>query len=817
MTSIIHDLRAAIRTLSSRPVFTAFVVGALALGIGATTAIYSIVDGILLRPLPYESPDELVIIGTTSPSHVTAPITDENSPYRLMGPSLGNFLDWRARLTSITGLVAVEPRRYDVRTESGPEPISGTAITPGFFELLGIAVEQGRSFADEEHRTGSDAVAILSHGTWVARFGADPAAIGRTLDAVSGPLEIVGVLPASFQPPEGAGLGDTRFWVPLAEDHESYQDRGTRTIYALGRLMPDASLTLARDELWTLSERIAEEHPDGNVFEDGTQFGTGANRLHEETTAGATGVLLPLLGAVGLLLLIACANVANLCLAQGIDRQRELAIRAAMGAGRGRIVRQLLTESLLLAGLAGAAGVALAHVGVRAFVALSPGGLPRMGDVGVDIRVLSFAVGITALTGITFGLFPAVHLSRSEPGDSLKLRSTSTGSPGRQRFRTTLVIIEAALAVILSIGVGLLFNSFVQLRSVDPGFDPAGLTTFVVSAPGGFGDRAATIDFQARVEERLARLPGVERVATASNLPLERVNWRAGVRLEGETEGEGRGVDSYVVSGAYFATLGVDVLQGRVPDRTATPDSPNVIAVNRAFADELLGTEQAVGTRVHMAFAGTPMTATIVGVVENVRQIGLSTPPRPALFGAATQLGWPRLKVIVRSVSTPTATSLRQAMQDVEPDVPVTRISTLRDHVGNGTVRPRFYSGLMASFAVLALVLAVTGIYSATLYAARARTHEAGVRMALGALPGSVRALIVRQGMRAVTFGVALGIVGSVFIARFVESLLYGIEPTDVVTFATTSAVFIAVAFVANWVPARYATRVDVLKVLRGD
>ena len=824
-SSLLQDVRFALRSLSARPGFASVIVIALGLGIGATTTIYCIVDGVLLRPLPYADAARLVGVGTTSERFHTSPLANEADAYRMMGVAMGNFADWRERAETLDALVAAEWRSFDVQTDDGPEQVSGAAVTRGFFEMLGVRPTLSRLFDASEHTEGAERIAVLSHGAWQKRYGGDVDVVGQDLETTTGSYQIVGVLPAEFRPPEAMSLINTSIWVPIAENSPDYANREGRSLVVMGRLAPGITLTAARQELWNLADRIADEVPEGNVHPDGTQFGAGANSLLTATVGSVSEILLPLQGAVGLLLLIACANVANLYLAQGIARQRELAVRSALGAGRWRLVRQLLTESVLLAGLGGAVGLALAQAGLRAFVTLSPPGTPRIGELSIDLNVLLFAIAVSTATGVAFGLYPALHLSRTHTGEALEEGLRVTGTPARRRFRNLLVITEAALAVILSVGAGLMFSSMLRLTAVDTGFDATGVTTLRVQAAGGFeqADPDVTFDFQRRLLEQFETIPGAAVVATGSNVPMQPTNWRAGVLFDGETVADGRGVNSFVVSPGFFDALRIPMLDGRMLNDGDQAGGPTTVVVNRAFVEEFgdkLASKGGVGSLFRMSGTEDSLEQIeIVGVVENMRQEQLAAEPVPEIYTSAQQTAWPLLNVLVRMEpgATLDVASARRLVSRVDPNVPLTRYATLSDRIRASVVEPRFYSALMSGFAAVALLLAASGIYATTLFAVRSRTREVGIRIALGARTSGVRRMLVRQGMMPTVVGCAIGLLSAIPLSRLVDRFLFSTEATDLTTLTWTATLFLATAMAACWLPARRASELDVQTALRAE
>lgn len=815
----VPNLRHVLRGTLARPLFGLTVAVVIGLGIGATTTVYSVIDGVLLSELPYPEARRLVAVGTTFPSRNPELLREDEAVYRLAGVAMGNFRDWRDRATTLDRLVAAEHRALDLQTPDGPERVTIAAVTEGFFETFGAGPQLGRMFVDADAAPGAAAVALLSDEVWRSRFGADPGIVGTTIETTGEPVRVVGVLEPGFSGPEAMSLSQVGFWMPLNEQEQSYEDRGRRSLYVLGRLAPDATLANAREELWALADRIAREVPEGNVYPDGSQFGAGANPLRGETIGDVSATLWAFLGAVLLLLLVACVNVANLFLARGLDRERELSVRAALGAGRARIVGQLMSESLILALAGGAIGAGLAILGVRTFVAWAPPSLPRLAEVAVDLRVLVFTLLSSVVTALLFGLAPALHLSRTVPAEALRGAGRVAGSRGGARPRGLLVAAESALALVLAIGAALLLNSVVRLQAVDPGFRTEGISTFVVNAPGGWEDSGATHDFRRRLLERLRAEPGVDAVAVASNVPAQDPNWAAGILFGGESEGEGRGIPTFMVSEGYFELLGITRVAGRIPSDDLAADAPGEVVVNRAFVREFVPDSDPLELEFRMSWLGGYRPVRVVGVVENIRQNHPSLPPEPAVYAPAAQIPWPVQQVLVRSATGGSfpARAAREAVAEVDPTVPITRFATLSERLWNTTIEPRFYALLMTGFAAVAILLAAAGIYATAAYGVSQRTHEMGIRMALGATVGAVRGLVVRQALATVVLGMATGIAAAALATRALGDMLFEVAPRDIATFAAAAMAFLLVALVSLWLPARRATRMDVLSALREE
>jgi predicted permease len=803
LDALVQDLRYALRTLRKAPAFSLVAVLTLALGIGATTALFSVVRGVLLKPLPFPAPERLVRLWQASPV-LDAPRTTL---------SANDLEDWKARQQSFSDIGAwwyVERMSgVDLSGTGEPEQLEATFVTEGFFSTLGMAPQLGRPFLPEENQRGQDAVVVLSHGVWTRRFGADPALVGRTLTLDGVPHTVVGIMPPSFTFP----ADQMDVWLPLSNISESGipRTRFNRFLSVVGRLKPGVTLDTARAELGGISKQLAEAHPESNA-----QYpGVTAIPLHEAITGDVRPALLVVLGAVSLLLLIACANVANLQLARATLREREMAVRAALGAGPGRLMRQLLTESIVLAALGGALGMALAVWGTEALVGLSIHQLPRLREVGVDGEVLAFAAGATLLTGVLFGLLPALRARTPRLEPVLKAGSRGTVGSGGARLRGVLVVAEVAIAVVLATGAGLATRSLARMLSEDPGFRADGAAVVSFSVPGD--RKAGPRPYLAEVLERVRAVPGVQSAAVMKYLPLEGTGEESPFRRPGHPEDEASPPHMLAIhaSNDYFRTLGIPLLGGRDFELTDTVDAPPVLVVNQAWARRYFPGEDAVGKSVSL---GTTEFR-IVGVVGDVRQAGLAEPAPPLAYLHVLQFRRSSMNLVVRGQGAPLAlaAAARQAIWSLNSQQTISRITTLEQVVSEAVTRPRLLSVLLGLFAGLGLTLAAVGIYGVLAYTVSQRQREMGVRLALGAKPADVLRLVLKSGMALAGAGVALGIAGSLGLSRVMGSVLYGIAPHDPLTFGGVMALLLTVALVACLVPARRAMRVDPAVTLRGD
>jgi putative ABC transport system permease protein len=804
METLWQDVRYGLKTLGKSPGFTTVAVLALAIGIGANTAIFSVVNAVLIRPLPFREPDRLVRIWESNP--------ERNAP--LFSISAANYLDWREQCTSFERIEAYRREQpVAIAGDDGPEQVMSGRFSAGLPGVLGLAPQLGRSFVADEERPGSGAVAILGHGFWQRRFGGDPGVIGKPITLDGEPYTIVGVMPEGFVLPNNAA----EVWTPLAFSGPEL-DRANRFLRVLARLKPGVPLEQATAELAAVAARLAEQHPDAN-----RGWGVAVQGLQETVVdARVRRALLVLLGAVGFVLLIACANVANLLLARAAGRGREIAVREALGASRGRIVRQLLTESMLIALAGGALGLLLAAWGIDFLAALDPGTIPRVAEVDVDGRVLGFTLATSVLTGLAFGLFPALRASAQDLNTALKEGGQDRSGERGRGFRSTLVVLEAALALVLLIGAGLLARSFVRLQEVSLGFEPRGVTALQISLPKSrYPEAAQARDFVGRLIERVATLPGVTAAGAASTVPMFGGNTMTAFTVEGRPSqpGEYEAADFRVVTPGYLDTLGVPLLRGRGLTPADDEGAPPVLVINETFARRYWPGEDALGKRIAIrGVEGEPHT--VVGVVGDVRELEAETEPRPTMYQPLMQFPAMRsMTVVARAEGEPEglAAALREQVWAIDRDQPIASIASMEEIVGRSIAEPRFNALLLGLLAGVALLLALVGIAGVVAYGVARRTREIGVRMALGAHPDDVLRLVLVQGLRPVLAGVAIGLPAAYASSRVLSGLLFGVSPTDPWTYAGVAALLVAAAAVACWVPARRAARVDPVVALRTD
>ena len=802
-----QDVRYGARTLRWSPGFTAVAVITLALGVGANTAIFTVVNAVMLRPLPFAEPNRLVRFWESNPG----------KGWPTFSVSHPTFLDWRNQSRSFERMAAHTGAGFTLTSAGSPEIARASAVTEGFLPVLGTTPSLGRNFRPDEDRPGGHTqVAIVTHGFWQRRLAANPSVLGTTLTLDGRPFEIVGVLPPSF-----SWIRPLDLLVPLAPDPS--RSRSDHRLLVIGRLTPGVSLEQARSEMDGIAAQLARQFPESNGGWSVRLSGFYDWLVPRETRDS----LMIFMGAVGLVLLIACGNVASLMLARAASRQKEFAIRVALGARRLRIVRQLLVESMLLALLAGSLGLLVAWLGTRLVTAAGPAaGLPRLDEVSLDARVFGFALTIALLSGFLFGLIPAVQASRPQIGEHLKDGARgASGGAARQRLRSALVVGEVALSVALLIGAGLLIRSFSQLQRVQPGFQLDRVATMRVNLPRPAYDGAAkSRAFYERLVPAVAALPGVRSVATSSAVPLSGGNTSTELHIPGRTVPADvpLSADWRLVGPGYFHTMNIP-LRGRDFDNRDVPvgDTPNapVTIISESMARRYWPGEDPIGkTVIISSFGRAPQT--IIGVAGDVRSFGLETEAAPMVYGSAmVYTGWNPMSLVIRSAVDPVShvDAIRDAIRQIDPAVPVYDVRTLDDLLSESFGPRRFNMYLLGSFAAVALVLACVGLFGVLAYLVSQRTRDIGIRLALGATRRDVVRLIVGQGMVLAVGGAVLGVAGALGSARLMQSLLFSVSPRDPLTFAAVPLALIAVALVACYLPARRAMRVDPLVALRSE
>jgi len=791
-----NDLKYALRQLANNPGFAAAAVLTLALGIGANTAIFSAVDRVLLRPLPYRDPQRLVMLFHDNSK------TGQRKDF----VSFQALEEFRARLNGFEQMAAVSPPWSQVlNTEGEPERLASRFVSADFFPLLGVTPARGRGFQAAEDRPGAPATVIVSQGFWQSHFA------GRSFEPVvitlnRNPVTIVGVLPAGFRFQEDADL-----WMPISTNPLPARGR-IRFLQVIGRLRPGVAWEQAAKDAAGVARQMEKENPE-------SQSGLGVTvlPLEEQVVGEARPALLLLLGAVGCLLLIACANVANLLLARGASRSREVAVRAALGAGRVRLLRQFLAESLLLSLLGAAAGLLLAYWGVDLIRGIGGAYLPRAEEITINPRILGFTLAVTAVIGGLFGLLPALQLSGAHINESLQEGGRAVAGKTSGKQRKVLTVVEVALALLLMTGTGLLARSFARLLGVDPGFQVRNVLTLQIGIPPNkYAQPPQQVAFYRQLFERLEALPGVQAAGGTTRLPL-----REGVSTYVEVEGhpkppsEAPEIEFRRASNDYFRAMGIPLLEGRTFSDRDTADRPSVSLVNQTAARRLWGGETPVGKRLRLT--QSQQWTTVVGVVGDIRHFGLDHEVRPEMYISFLQ-GPPSTPLLaLRTTGDPAAlaSAVRNELRGLEPELVIWNIAPLEELLAGSMASRRHTLGLIGLFALVALALAAVGIYGVLAYGVTQRMREMAVRMALGARPADVLRLVIGEGMRMVVAGAVLGLIGSVLLARFLTGLLYGVSPLDLSSYAASVVLLVLVALLACYVPARRATRVDPVTALR--
>lgn len=812
-----QDLRHACRVLRRSPGFTATTVLTIAMGVGATTAIFTVVRGVLLRPLPYADAERLANIW------VDLGVGNQSLP----AVSAGDFADYRARshtfedFAAASGGVMIGATGVLTGTGGDPEHVDVSAVTANFFPLLGVTPAFGRQFTGDEQRPNGPPVVIVSHGLWQRRYGADPTIVGRFIELDGVRHLVVGVLPpfSLLLPAEAFLVKDAEIWKPLQIDFTRVPPRNFTSLTVFGRTRPGVTMVQAQEEMTQIARKLREEHPEHAA----SNMRIRVVPLHDDIVKAARTPLQVLALAVALLLAIACANVAHLLLARGSGRVHEMAVRSALGASGWRLARQLAAENIVLAVIGGAAGLALARVALRALLSFAPATLPRQASITMDVPVFLFAALATLIAGLVFGVIPTIASARTASAVTL-MRTGRGGTRVHGRIRRLLIAGEMALSLVLLVGAGLLLRSMVLLQQVRPGFDVERVTTFAVSLPRAtYADGHARAEFVRRVEAGIAAIPGVEAVGGISQLPLTGSGPLSPYAYDERTAAlwESATADGRAVTPGYFHALGTRLLAGRFFDEHDTPDRPRVVIIDELLAARAWPGQSAIGQRLQTRPTGEPdRFAEVVGVVEHMRLLDLRRPVRGQIYTPYARPAPTQLSIVVRAsgdgdVASLTA-ALRQTMRSLDPTLPIT-VRPMRDYLTNNLAQTRFSFLLMSVFAVLAVLLAGIGIYGVMAYAVGQRTKEIGIRMALGEAPGRIRNRVVREGMRLVAISLVLGLAGAFLLARAQSALLFGVRPSDPFTFLVAPMILVAVAFLGCYLPARRATRVDPLLALQRD
>jgi putative ABC transport system permease protein len=807
MASLWQDVKLSVRMLRRNPGFGAIAVVTLALGIGGTSAIFSVVNGVLLRPFPFGDPDRLVVVWERN--------LNRGLPYMVVSPP--NYADWRAQNNVFDEMGAFSRRRYILEGEAESSVVRGATVTAGMFSVVGVSPLFGRLFNGDDDREGGARVVLLSYGSWRNRFGADPDVVGSSIRLGGIPHTVVGVMPQGFEfpPPivlEGAiPTEETELWVPFAMDMEG-GNRSAHFMTVIARLKSGVDLRTADAEMNTIARRLQQEYPSSNAGWDVT-----LTPLDRQVLGDVSAQLMILLGAVGLVLLIACVNVANLLLARGTTRLKEFALRASLGAGRGRLIRQLTTESLGLSLMGGLAGLGVALWGAKALARLGPQDIPRLEGVGLDASVLGFTLLVSLLTGVLFGLAPAFQ--GASENLSQRLREAGRGqaeSRGSSRLRSALVVAEVGLSLVLLVGAGLLIQSFVRLSGVDTGFDARDrLTLRITPLESRYPEDPHLVAAYTELERRLNSAPGIGAAGFINSIPLAVDRGGTSFTKEGETEAppnENRSVNFAVVTPTYFQAMGVRLASGRQFSEADGPQVEPVVIVNDAFVRTHFPDQDPVGVRlgVHgQAFR-------IVGVVGGVRHNTLRHDPNPSIYVPYAQIPWSRsMSLVVRGERDVALPAARGVIRQFDQTLPIYDVKPMEQILGESLARMRFSTTLMLAFAIVALLLAAVGIYGVIAYSVSRRTQEIGVRLAVGAEKSDVLQLVLGQGLRLVGIGILVGVAAALGLSRFLGSLVYGIGTTDVVTLIGVALLLVVVAVLACYVPARRAMRVDPVEALR--
>jgi putative ABC transport system permease protein len=802
MENVIRDLRASIRSLLKKPGFTVVVVSMLAVGIATNTAIFSVVNGVLLRPLPYENDDRVVTVWQTAPNRGVD--REETSP--------ADFFDWQEQSQSFEEFGLAEPWGHLMTGDAEPEAIRSWVVSPGFFEALGAQPFLGRTFLPEEYQPGSSPVVIVGYKWWQSHFGGDRKLIGRKLTFNNEATTVVGIMPPEFEYPPGREV-----WAPRPRRANDMQNRGRTFIFVVGRLKPGREREQAQQEMDAIAARLARQYPQTNAG-----VGILLLPLRQVLFGDVRPALLVLFGAVGLVLLIACANVANLLLARAADRQREFAIRSSLGASRGRLVRQLMIESLILAGVGGFGGVLLSSWLIKVVVAVGGNRLPRLEQINLNSSVLLFAVGISIFTALLFGLAPALQNARVNLQDVLKEGThTATAGRARQHIRRGLVVVQVAVAFVLLVGAGLLARSFAALLEIDPGFTANRALALEISLARRTTEQRAA--FLNTTLEKLAAMPGVVGAGAASALPFSenQVAQPTTIKIEGRPSvaPEGDATANLIsVTADYFRAMGVPLLSGRFLTRFDTKDVP-VAVINHTMALRYWPDEDPIGHKVSFRSYGGDFTAEIVGVVGDMHTAGLETEPKPEIFVShASAIGYPNsMTYFVRTATDPRTMlpAIKDKIREVNREQAFSSVSTIDELVAQSLNQRRFNLLLLASFAVLALILASVGLYGLISFMTAQRTQEIGIRMAFGADRRDVLKLVIGQGMALTLAGIVIGLLASLALTQLMQSLLYGITATDPMTYVLIAFVLSAVPLLACYIPARRAMTVDPMVALR--
>ena len=797
-SNVIRDVRFGLRQLWKAPGFSVVAILTLGLGIGSSSAIFSVVNGVLLRPLPYPEPDALVRVHEVVPQ------------YGRFSVAPANFLDWRTQNKSFERIAAYSGTSGTLIWDDGPERVQGASVSWDLMELLKVRPALGPGFEEKHDRPGGNDVLILSHGLWLRRFGGDPAVIGTSINFSGTPATIVGVMPEGFYFPSRTA----EFWRPIAIN-PSDPPRGAHFLGVVARLKEGVTTDQAGAEMKGIAEQLAKQYPNNSANESAEIVS-----LLEQVVGTIRPALMTLLAAVGVVVLIVCANIANLLLVRASMREKEVAIRTALGAGRSRLAMQMLAESLVLSLTGGALGLLLAYLAIPAIQTLSAGSIPRVADVSIDGSVLGFTLVASLLTGVIFGLVPAWQASRAGAGSALKEGGRSSVGSGGKWMRSALLVAEVALSLVLLVGAALLLRSFSKLTNVNPGFNPQGVLAFQVSLPAAsYADDGKVLQYYDRLLERLAATPSVTSAAAVQSLPI-RGSYVLSVVIHGQptpAPGEEPSANYRAITPDYFATMGIPVLRGRAFTRQDATTGARVTIVDEAFARRHYPGEEAIGRRIDIG-NGTD-NAEIIGIVGNVNYTGLDALPTPTMYMSTAQDSFNTLWVMARTEGDPNALSgtVRQIVRDLDGRLPAYSMTPLAEVVSESVAQQRFSMLLILLFGGVALFLSAVGLYGVVAYTVSLRTREIGLRMAVGASPSDVLRMIVGGGMKLALLGVALGVGGALALSQLVKAMLFEVEPSDPASYAATAGLLLMVAALACYIPARRAMRVDPMVTLQQE
>jgi putative ABC transport system permease protein len=806
METLWQDLRQGARSLFRQPTFTIVAVITLALGVGANTAIFSVVHAVLLQSLPYPDADRLVMVWETKRSN----------PSLQNVINMGNFFDWKEQNRVFEDMAAFGNTSVNLTGVGEPEKIPSQLATTNLFTILGVKPILGRTFAPDEGKPGQPGVVVISFGLWQRRFGADPRIIGRKLNLDGAETTVIGVMPAGFNWRVNAAsitAKMTEIWSPWQVEERNRRGRGPM---AVARLKPGVSLAQAQAEMSAIHSRIERQYSEFNAG-----WGVNLVPLREQFAGKIRLALLVMLGAVGMVLLIACANVANLLLARAAGRQREVAVRAALGANRSRIIRQLLTESLLLAGLGGMAGLTLASWGTDLLVSLAPPDLLNLPQVKLNAAVLGFTLGISLLTGVIFGLAPAIEATRLNLSESLKEGGKSAGGMRARRLRNSLVVLEVALALVLLVGAGLLIRSYALLQGIDPGFNAKNVLTMGVSLPGSkYDNDQKRVNFFRQAIAEMQALPGVESAGAVNSLPFASYHSGTSVDIEGRPllpVAQKLKTGVMVTDANYFRAMEIPLKRGRLFTDREAAEMRHVVVINEAFARQHFPNEDPLGKRVTIYMKDDNQPCEVIGVVGDSKHMNLDAEVRPMSYWPHPELASSGMTFVIRTRgdAASVTSAARNVIRALDPEQPVADVRTMESLIGTSMARARFNTLLLTTFAVVALLLAGVGIYGVMAYSVAQRTREIGVRMALGARANDVLRLVVRRGMTLALAGVAMGVAASFALTRLMETMLFNVSVTDPLTFAGIPLLLALVALLACLIPARRAAKVDPMVALR--